>query len=223
MDSPVNVTVRFLLVNVLRKAEDRAAAENKLVADRKEIAKSARIKEFFGVEFGKPMQVPTNELAKAHYETWSQGDNGEKKDHANVSYWKKSLKDSKDLQVPFVDEISVACSYETLCACEVGGYGNVPKDVDKLEAIRRLDNFALEMNKKYGIAMHRGLIPADKKEGELRDSRFANDFVRYDFQNDYVMVSLYFSLKRSRVSFTLEDRSVSKTIREEGWEAISDI
>ena len=105
----------------------------------------------------------------------------------------------------------------------MGGYGNVPKDVDKLEAIRRLDNFALEMNKKYGIAMHRGLIPADKKEGELRDRRFANDFVRYDFQNDYVMVSLYFSLKRSRVSFTLEDRSVSKTIREEGWEAISDI
>lgn len=49
MDSPVNVTVRFLLVNVLRKAEDRAAAENKLVADRKEIAKSARIKEFFGL------------------------------------------------------------------------------------------------------------------------------------------------------------------------------
>ena len=227
MDSPVNVTVRFLLVNVLRKAEDRAAAENKLVADRKEIAKSARIKEFFGVEFGKPMQVPTNELAKAHYETWSQGDNGEKKDHANVSYWKKSLKDSKDLQVPFVDEISVACSYETLCACEVGGYGNVPKDVDKLEAIRRLDNFALEMNKKYGIAMHRGLIPADDKEtdvkeGALRVRRFANDFVQYDFQNDYVRVFLYFNLKSGRVTFTLEDMSVSKTIREEGWEAISE-
>ena len=222
MDSPVNVTVRFLLVNVLRKAEDRAAAENKLVADRKEIAKSARIKEFFGVEFGKPMQVPTNELAKAHYETWSQGDNGEKKDHANVSYWKKSLKDSKDLQVPFVDEISVACSYETLCACEVGGYGNVPKDVDKLEAIRRLDNFALEMNKKYGIAMHRGLIPADKKEGVLRDRRFANDFVQYDFQNDYVIVTLYFGLKRGRVTFTLEDLSVSKVIGEEGWEAIAE-
>ena len=222
MDSPVNVTVRFLLVNVLRKAEDRAAAENKLVADRKEIAKSARIKEFFGVEFGKQMQVPTNELAKAHYETWSQGDNGEKKNHANVSYWKKSLKDPKDFQVPFVDEISVACSYETLCACEVGGYGNVPKDVDKLEAIRRLDNFALEMNKKYGIAMHRGLIPADKKEGELRDRRFANDFVQYDFQNDYVRVFLGFNLKRGRVTFTLEDMSVSKAFSEEGWEAISE-
>ena len=222
MDSPVNVTVRFLLVNVLRKAEDRAAAENKLVADRKEIAKSARIKEFFGVEFGKPMQVPTNELAKAHYETWSQGDNGEKKDHAKVNYWEKSLKDSKDLQVPFVDEISVACSYETLCACEVGGYGNAPKDVDKLEAIRRLDNFALEMNKKYGIAMHRGLIPADKKEGELRDRRFANDFVHYDFRNDYVSVNLYFYLKEGRVTFTLEDSSVSEAIRDEGWEAISE-
>jgi len=222
MDSPVNVTVRFLLVNVLRKAEDRAAAENKLVADRKEIAKSARIKEFFGVEFGKPMQVPTNELAKAHYETWSQGDNGEKKDHANVSYWKKSLKDSKDLQVPFVDEISVACSYETLCACEVCGYGNVSKDVDKMEAIRRLDNFALEMNKKYGIAMHRGLIPADKKEGKLRDRRFANDFVHYDFRNDYVSVNLYFYLKEGRVTFTLEDSSVSEAIRDEGWEAISE-
>ena len=227
MDSPVDVAVRVVLVDVLRKAEDRAVAESKLVADRREIAKSARIKEFFGVEFGKPMQVPTNELAKAHYETWSQGDNGEKKDHANVSYWKKSLKDSKDLQVPFVDEISVACSYETLCACEVGGYGNVPKDVDKLEAIRRLDNFALEMNKKYGIAMHRGLIPADDKEtdvkeGALRVRRFANNFVQYDFQNDYVRVFLYFNLKSGRVTFTLEDMSVSKTIREEGWEAISE-
>lgn len=222
MDSPVDVTVRVLLVDVLRKAEDRAVAESKLVADRKEIAKSARIKEFLGVEFGKPMQVPTNELTKAHYETWSQGDNGEKKNHANVSYWKKSLKGSKDLQVPFVDEISVVCSYETLCACEVGGYGNVPKDVDKLEAIRRLDNFALEMNKKYGIAMHRGLIPADKKEGELRDRRFANDFVQYDFQNDYVIVTLYFGLKRGRVTFTLEDISGSKVIREEGWEAIAE-
>lgn len=222
MDSPVNVTVRFLLVNVLRKAEDRAAAENKLVADRKEIAKSARIKEFFGVEFGKPMQVPTNELAKAHYETWSQGDNGEKKGHAKVNYWEKSLKDSKDLQVPFVDELFAKYSLKTLRAGEVCGYGNVSKDVDKMEAIRRLDNFALEMNKKYGIAMHRGLIPADKKEGELRDRRFANDFVQYDFQNDYVIVTLYFGLKRGRVTFTLEDLSVSKVIGEEGWEAIAE-
>ena len=222
MDSPVDVTVRVLLVDVLRKAEDRAVAESKLVADRREIAKSARIKEFFGVEFGKPMQVPTNELAKAHYETWSQGDNGEKKNHANVNYWEKSLKVSKDLQVPFVDKIYVACLYETLCACKVCGYGYVPKDVDKLEAIRRLDNFALEMNKKYGIAMHRGIIPADEKEGELRVKRLANDFVQYDFQNDYVMVSLYFSLKRSSVSFTLEDMSVSKAFSEEGWEAISE-
>ena len=222
MDSPVNVTVRFLLVNVLRKAEDRAAAENKLVADRKEIAKSARIKEFFGVEFGKPMQVPTNELAKAHYETWSQGDNGEKKDHAKVNYWEKSLKDSKDLQVPFVDELFTKYSLKTLRAGEVCGYGNVSKDVDKMEAIRRLDNFALEMNKKYGIAMHRGLIPADKKEGKLRDRRFANDFVQYDFQNDYVIVTLYFGLKRGRVTFTLEDLSVSKVIGEEGWEAIAE-
>ena len=222
MDSPVNVTVRFLLVNVLRKAEDRAAAENKLVADRKEIAKSARIKEFFGVEFGKPMQVPTNELAKAHYETWSPGDNGEKNNHAKVNYWEKSLKDSKDLQVPFVDELFTKYSLKTLRAGKVCGYGNVSKDVDKMEAIRRLDNFALEMNKKYGIAMHRGLIPADKKEGELRDRRFANDFVQYDFQNDYVRVFLYFNLKSGRVTFTLEDMSVSKTIREEGWEAISE-
>ena len=222
MDSPVDVTVSVLLVDVLRKAEDRAVAESKLVADRKEIAKSARIKEFLGVEFGKPMQVPTNELAKAHYETWSQGDNGEKKDHAKVNYWEKSLKDSKDLQVPFVDELFTKYSLKTLRAGEVCGYGNVSKDVDKMEAIRRLDNFALEMNKKYGIAMHRGLIPADKKEGELRDRRFANDFVQYDFQNDYVIVTLYFGLKRGRVTFTLEDISVSKVIREEGWEAIAE-
>ena len=96
------------------------------------------------------------------------------------------------------------------------------KDVDKMEAIRRLDNFALEMNKKYGIAMHRGLIPADKKEGELRDRRFANDFVHYDFRNDYVSVNLYFYLKEGRVTFTLEDSSVSEAIRDEGWEAISE-
>ena len=220
MDSPVNVTVRFLLVNVLRKAEDRAAAENKLVADRKEIAKSARIKELFGVEFGKPMQVPTNELTKAYYETWSPGDNGEKNNHAKVNYWEKSLKDSKDLQVPFVDELFTKYSLKTLRAGGVFCYGNVSKDVDKMEAIRRLDNFALEMNKKYGIAMHRGLIPADKKEGKLRDRRFANDFVHYDFRNDYVSVNLYFYLKEGRVTFTLEDSSVSEAIRDEGWEAI---
>ena len=65
MDSPVDVAVRVVLVNVLRKAEDRAVAESKLVADRREIAKSARIMEFFGVKFGKPMQMPTNELTKA--------------------------------------------------------------------------------------------------------------------------------------------------------------
>ncbi len=220
MDSPVNVTVRFLLVNVLRKAEDRAAAENKLVADRKEIAKSVRIKEFLGVEFGKPMQMPTNELTRGYYETWLQGDNGEKNNHAKVNYWKMSLEGSKDLQVPFIDELFAKYSLKTLRAGEVYGHGNVSKDVDKLEAIRRLDNFALEMNKKYGIAMHRGLIPDDKIEGELRDRRLANDFVRYDFRNDYVSVNLYFYLKEGRVTFTLEDRSVSNVIREEGWEAI---
>ena len=224
MDSPVNVTVRFLLVNVLRKAEDRAAAERQLVADRKKSAKTARIREVFGVEFGKPTQTPTNELTKAHYETWSQGDNGEKKDHAKVNYWEKSLKDSKDLQVPFVDELFTKYSLKTLRAGEVCGYGNVSKDVDKMEAIRRLDNFALEMNKNYGIALHRRPIPADKKERWLRDRRFANDndYVHYDFRNDYVSVNLYFYLKEGRVTFTLEDSSVSEAIRDEGWEAISE-
>ena len=193
MDSPVNVTVRFLLVNVLRKAEDRT-------------------------------QTPTNELTKAHYETWTHGANGEKKNHARHNYWKTSLKDFKDLQVPFVDEISVAYSYETLRAHEAGGEGNVLKDVDTLEVIRRLDNFALGMNKNYGIALHRRPIPADKKERWLRDRRFANDndYVHYDFRNDYVSVNLYFYLKEGRVTFTLEDSSVSEAIRDEGWEAISE-
>ena len=224
MDSPVNVTVRFLLVNVLRKAEDRAAAERQLVADRKKSAKTARIREVFGVEFGKPTQTPTNELTKAHYETWTHGANGEKKNHARHNYWKTSLKDFKDLQVPFVDEISVAYSYETLRAHEAGGEGNVLKDVDTLEVIRRLDNFALGMNKNYGIALHRRPIPADKKERWLRDRRFANDndYVHYDFRNDYVSVNLYFYLKEGRVTFTLEDSSVSEAIRDEGWEAISE-
>lgn len=222
LDSPIDVTVGVLLVDVLRNAEACESAKRRLLADRMEVAKSIRIKEFLGVEFGKPMQMPTNELTKAYYETWSQGDNGEKNNHAKVNYWEKSLKDSKDLQVPFVDELFTKYSLKTLRAGEVCGCGNVSKDVDKMEAIRRLDNFALEMNKKYGIAMHRGLIPADKKEGELRDRRFANDFVQYDFQNDYVRVFLYFNLKSGRVTFTLEDMSVSKTIREEGWEAISE-
>ena len=80
------------------------------------------------------------------------------------------------------------------------------------------------MNKNYGIALHRRPIPADKKERWLRDRRFANDndYVHYDFRYDYVSVNLYFYLKEGRVTFTLEDSSVSEAIRDEGWEAISE-
>ena len=49
-----------------------------------------------------------------------------------------------------------------------------------------------------------------------------DDFVQYDFQNDYVIVTLYFGLKRGRVTFTLEDISGLEVIREEGWKAIAE-
>lgn len=204
IDSPVGVSVEFLLVDVLRKAEARANGERELVAARQAAAKSAVITEIFGVELGKPSQWPTNELKKVSYETWTSGDNDEKKDRANVHYWRKDIADPP---VPFVNRMFANYSLETLRLCSINGSGRAPKDIDRQEAIRRLDAFVIELNKKFGILMNRW--PRDNGSG-----------VQYDFSNDRVRLYLRLDFAADYIDFDVDDLTVKHLVRKEGWEAI---
>jgi len=227
IDSPVGVSVGFALVDVVRKAEDRADSELQLVKSRLAAAKDARITDIFGVEIGKPSKWPTNELEKASYETWSPGDNGEKKDCGIVHYWMKSIEDHT---VPFIDRMSASYSFSTLRLCSVDGLGEVPSNVDRLEAIRRLDAFALELNKKYGIHMHRRTHDRGSRvqhslsnerarlPSDANASVVVNE-VQYGFSNEHVLLSLSVDFNAGKAYFELADLTARKAIRQEGWES----
>jgi len=212
LDSPIDVTVSVLLVDVLRKAEVGESAKRRLLSDRQKVAKSARINEFYGVEFGKPTQTPTNELTKGYYETWYQGDKGEKKGHAKIHHWTKEL---KGVAVPFVDKVFVEYSLDTKIPGRVTGFGRIPKDVDAQEAMRRLDEFALGMNKKYGMTIHR----SSEAEDATKDGH-----VQYTFNNNNVSLVMYIRTYKGEgaVDFRLENEAGEKAVRDEGWEAISE-
>ena len=210
LDSPIDVTVSILLVDALRKAEVGESAKRRLLADRQKVAKSARINEFYGVEFGKPTQTPTNELTKGYHETWYQGDKGEKKGHAKIHHWTKEL---KGVAVPFVDKVFVEYSLDTKIPGRVTGFGRIPQEVDAPEAMRRLDEFALGMNKKYGMTIHR----SQELEYATKDGH-----VQYSFYNDNVSLVMYISMHKGEgaVDFRLENNVGEKIVEDEGWEAI---
>ena len=203
IDSPVGVSVGFTLVDVVRKAEERADCEWRLVKSRQAAAKAACITDIYGVEIGKPSKWPTNELEKASYETWTSGGNGEKKDCGIVHYWQKPIENHP---VPFVDWMSACYSFSTLRLCFLKGRGEAPREGDRQEVIRQLDAFVLELNKKYGILMHRW--PHD--DGST---------VQYDFSNERVRLSLRIDLNVGKTYFDLDDLTVREAIREEGWVA----
>jgi hypothetical protein len=171
------------------------------------------IPEFLGVKLGKPLNAATNELEESSFETWSQSENGEKNDHVNVHYWKKSLKGSSDLSIPYVDDLHVCSSLKTHVSAEVKGSGCIPEGIDINEVIRRFDEFALAFNRRFGASLHRS-------PGPFLD----NDSINYEFRNDKIYVSIWINpgrlssgKGRSRsVTFSVADLSATRTLREEG-------
>lgn len=205
MDSPVYVVVDFILVDVLKAEEDRMLAERQYVSDMVAASKSARIAEFCGVKFGKSLTpLSTNELTKTYYETWTVSDNGKKKSPAKVYYWKKAIPHPKSTLVPFVDTLYAWYSLKTRIPESLEGFGKVSADVCMQEVQRRFDEFALVMNRQYGVLIRRVL--------------YDDGLIRYEFQNNWVYVLL--ESMSGRVWFRLEDRSVHDVIRKEGWEDI---
>lgn len=213
-DSPIGVTVGIMRVDVLRKAEDRAAAERQLLVDRKAAAESARIQEFLGVELGKPTNTPTNELTAASFGS-RQAENG----HETVHYWQKELKGSNGMAVPFVDKMHALYSLKTLRAVYIRGTGCVPQGVDSMEVVRRLDEFALALNKKYGLAIHRGPIPLGHNRNRRLDP-IVSDYMDYSFQNEFVEVQIHFNIEKRKISLTISDVTVRQALNEEGREKV---
>lgn len=212
-DSPVGVTVGFLLVDELRREESRRFEMARLCSEMRTRADAVCMPEFLGVKLGKPLNAATNELEKSSFETWSLGENGEKENHVNVHFWKKSLKGSSDLFVPYVDDLHVCSSLKTHVSAEVEGSGCIPDGVDINEALCRFDEFAIAFNRRFGASLHRG-------PGPYLD----NDSIYYGFRSDKVDVDILIDKCRPssgkgrsrRVTFSVKDLSATRTLREEG-------
>lgn len=213
--SPVNVAVEFLLVDLLRKSEDRSNAERRLLSERKKAADTARVDELFGVVFGEHSRTPTNELTKADYTAYRLDDNGKAKSERNVHFWKRTLKCAG---VPFVNELYATYSLKTRRPCSINGVGKIPGDVDRQEAMRRCDEFAMELNKRYGIAMSR----SDMRHGGVRRVRGKSDaasehgLVRYTFHNSSVRMLIELSSDGRTVAFSMTDVDADDLLEKEG-------
>lgn len=212
-DSPVSVTVGFLLVDELRREESRRFEMERLCSEMRTRADAVCMPEFLGVKLGKPLNAATNELEESSFETWRQGKNGEKENHVKVHFWTKSLKGTGDQTVPYVDDLYGRYSLKTHVSEAVEGAGCIPDGVDINEALRRFDEFAIAFNRRFGASLHRD-------PGPFLD----NDSINYRFRNDKFDVDIWIGKCRPpsgkgrsrRVTFSVKDLSATRTLREEG-------
>ena len=212
-DSPVGVKVGFLLVDELRREESRRFEMERLCSEMRTRADAVCIPEFLGVKLGKPLNAATNELEESSFETWSQGENGEKENHQEVHFWKKSLKGTSDQPVPYVDDLYGRYSLKTKIPSGIYGYGTIPEGIDVNEALCRFDEFAIGFNRRFGTALYR-------TPGPFND----DDVIQYVFRNNKVDVRIWIGpcrissggVRSRSVTFSVEDLSAERTLREEG-------
>lgn len=88
-----------------------------------------------------------------------------------------------------------------------------------MEVVRRLDEFALALNKKYGLAIYRGPIPLGHNRNRKLDP-IVSDYMDYSFQNEFVEVQIHFNIEKRKISLTISDVTVRQALNEEGREKV---
>lgn len=111
--------------------------------------------EFFGIEFGKPSGLSTNDLTLFEGEGWTESAdaNGSKRrDCFRSRHWNCVRKDIA-LPASFFDLASITYSYQTIVPIYVNYMGHFPKGGSRRDCLKLMDAFAAELEAKCGIKL----------------------------------------------------------------------
>ena len=115
--------------------------------------------EFFGIEFGKPSGLSTNELTMFEGEEWTEGrDANGARTRENYHRSRNWYCVRKDIALPasFFDLASITYSYQTIVPFYANYMGHFPKGASRKDCLKLMDAFAAELEAKYGIKLTSG-------------------------------------------------------------------
>ena len=115
--------------------------------------------EFFGIEFGKPSGLSTNELTMFEGEGWTEGrDANGARTRENYHRSRNWYCVRKDIALPasFFDLASITYSYQTIVPFYANYVGHFPKGASRKDCLKLMDAFAAELEAKYGIKLTSG-------------------------------------------------------------------
>ncbi len=197
-DAPTKVRVTVSLPSVWDAMKRQIEEESRKRYERQRRAENARLSDFYGLKFGCPSGVSTNELGRFEGECCSIS-NG-KTNVKTIATWHERRKDIRP--APFFDFAEVRYSYTTVTPVGAAFYGHFPKGTTRKKSLEILDDFALSMNDSFGFQLSCGLnrdeeepqnftpreAPVGKREKRSRYSGFT--FVSYSFSNDGLFIQL---------------------------------
>lgn len=164
---------------------------------------------FYGIEFGKPSGISTNELTLHEGEGWTESTDANgvttRKNYC-TRIWAGMCKDLV-LPADFFDQCWVSYSYRTITPTSAYYYGHFPKGLTRKECLRLMDTLVEEVKAKYGIELACGDDRCeDEPEGfvhkdppkKLKDphyrycpsGRFGSHFVRYAYSREPLHVQM---------------------------------
>ena len=197
-DAPTKVRVTVSLPSVWDAMKRQIEEESRKRYERQRRAENARLSDFYGLKFGCPSGVSTNELGRFERECCSIS-NG-KTNVKTIATWHERRKDIRP--APFFDFAEVRYSYKTVTPVGADFYGHFPKGTTRKKSLEILDEFALSMNDRFGFQLScgpnreeeepqnftPGEAPVGKREERSRYNGFT--FVSYYFSNDDLFIQL---------------------------------
>ena len=197
-DAPTKVRVTVSLPSVWDAMKRQIEEESRKRYERQRRAENARLSDFYGLKFGCPSGVSTNELGRFEGECCSIS-NG-KTNVKTIATWHERRKDIRP--APFFDFAEVRYSYTTVTPVGAAFYGHFPTGTTRKRSLEILDDFALSMNDRFGFQLSCGLnreeeepqnftpgeAPVGKREERSRYNGFT--FVSYSFSNDDLFIQL---------------------------------
>ena len=235
-DAPTKVRVTVSLPSVWDAMKRQIEEESRKRYERQRRAENARLSDFYGLKFGCPSGVSTNELGRFEGECCSIS-NG-KTNVKTIATWHERRKDIRP--APFFDFAEVRYSYTTVTPVGAAFYGHFPTGTTRKRSLEILDDFALSMNDRFGFQLSCGqnrdedepqdFTPGEAPVGKRKErSRYSGPvFVCYSFSNDDLFIQLEGGENRYGERFVwlaVSDRSrideVEGVVRESGTKGTS--
>lgn len=121
--------------------------------------------EFYGIAFGKPSGVSTNELTlfEGEGESWRTNAQGERTHEKHGTRSWTGVRGDLLLPAAFFDQVVVSYSYRTVTPVSAFYFGHFPKGTSRKDCLKLMDAFVQDVKQKYGIELSAG---DDRREDE---------------------------------------------------------